>query len=107
MGGFPKLVLQSVDEGLAKVMGEDTAKAVKFYVDPSIAAKDPDRFITSIRKMFGKGTQTIEMRILDSLYSKVGLKLTNLEDSDFAQYVEEAKRQYVHRILAEEEPPKF
>lgn len=99
---FVKLLLQSLDEGLARVLGEDTAKAMKFYIDPSIAAGNPDLFMTSVHKIFGKGARTIESRILHSLYSRVGLRLNEEGDRAFWEYVEEAKRAYIQKIVAQQ-----
>lgn len=68
-----QLIVEAIHEGLASALGENTSKAVNFYVDPSIAARDPEAYMRGLRKMLGEGAKLLENRITKSLCEKAGV----------------------------------
>lgn len=88
-------LLKAVDEGLREVLGESGAKAVKFYVEPSIATTNIAQYTKSLRKLFAAGAETLERRIAAKLYESVGLQFVEKAGYDLAQYVKEAQMKRV------------
>jgi hypothetical protein len=70
---FEKLLMDSINDGLKKVFGEDTAKSVVFYIDPHLALADADNYARSMQKLFGQGSTVVLVAILDSLQTKTGV----------------------------------
>ena len=69
---FDRLLIESISEGLTKVLGDNNAKCVMFYVDPNLAVADPDNYARSLLGLFGLGTKAILDSILDNLHQKTG-----------------------------------
>ena len=84
-------LLKAIDEGLREVLGESGAKAVKFYVEPSIAITNIAQYVKSLRKIFVAGEEMLERKIADKLYESVGLQFVEKAGYDLAQYVKEAQ----------------
>ena len=70
---FDRLLVESITEGLTKVLGDNNAKCVIFYADPKMAVADPDNYARSLLGLFGMGTKVMLDTILDSLHQKTGV----------------------------------
>jgi hypothetical protein len=89
---FDALVVESVQEGLTKVLGDNNAKCVTFYVDPHIAVADPDNYARSLLGLFGTGTKVILDTILDNLHQKTGVGRSSA--TSFGEIVADARRNF-------------
>jgi hypothetical protein len=88
---FPDVLRRSIREGIAATVGRDTATAVEFYVDSSLAVKDISAYTTALQKLFAAGSKTIEERCAKALYSNLGLEFKVVEGNRLDDYVEAAK----------------
>jgi hypothetical protein len=93
---FDQLLIESIQQGLKKVLGEENAKCVTFYIDPHIAVANPDNYARSILKLLGTGTKVLLDEILDNLYQKTGAK-RNDDGSSFGDIVNNARHAYLQR----------
>jgi hypothetical protein len=93
---FEKLFLEAVDEGL-KVLGESGKHMVFFHLERSYSIKrhdipkKPEALAAGLEKIFGAGASVLLKLVLESLYSKLGLKLEDKGDYTFAECVNHAK----------------
>jgi hypothetical protein len=92
---FNSVLKRSVQEGIASVVGRQTAIAVEFYLDPSVASKDIARYTLSLEKMFTLGSKLIEERCAQVLYHNMGLNFQKHDDYKLTNYVEEAKKKWL------------
>jgi hypothetical protein len=88
---FPDVLRRSIREGIAATVGRDTATAVEFYVDSSLAVKDISAYTAALQKLFAAGSKTIEERCAKALYSNLGLEFKVVEGFELDDYVEAAK----------------
>ena len=77
---FDRLLMDSVDEALAKVFGENTAKSVVFYIDTNLAPADPSNYARSLEKLFGPGANVILEAIMNTLSKRVERPRTDSKD---------------------------
>jgi hypothetical protein len=89
---FPEVLRRSIREGIAATVGRDTAVAVEFYVDSSLAVKDISAYTAALEKLFAAGSKTIEERCARALYSNLGLEFKPVEGSTLDRYVEAARK---------------
>lgn len=80
----------AIHEGLNGVLGESGARAIEFYVDPSIAIKNIAEYRKSLRKLFSVGGEVLETKIAANFYAKLGLQFVEKAGYDLARYVQEA-----------------
>lgn len=69
---FNDLLVESIAEGLTRVLGIEGAKSVTFYIDPHIAIADPDIYASSVTKLLGVGTEALFDAILENLHRNTG-----------------------------------
>jgi len=69
---FDDLVNQSVVEGMSKILGENTWRAINFFFDTRMAASHPDTFTRLLDRMFGLTSKVLQKSIAESLFAKVG-----------------------------------
>jgi hypothetical protein len=93
---FEKLFLEAVDEGL-NFLGESGKHMVFFHLERSYLIKrldipeKPEALAAGLEKIFGAGASVLQKLILESLYSKLGLKFEDKGDYTFAECVNHAK----------------
>ncbi|MDA4136871.1 MAG: hypothetical protein OK449_07765 [Thaumarchaeota archaeon] len=92
---FDTLLVQSIEDGLVKVLGDESAKCVTFYIDPHIAAANPDNYAKSILKLFGIGSKVMFDSILDELHEKTGTAKS--EATSFGSAVTDARQSFQQR----------
>jgi hypothetical protein len=88
---FPDVLRRSIQEGIAAIVGRDTAIAVEFYVDSSLAVKDIAAYDAALQRLFAAGSKTIEERCARTLYSNLGLQFSTVEGFRLKDYVEAAR----------------
>ena len=88
---FGDLLRRSVREGIAAVIGRDTAIAVEFYLDSSLAVKDISAYTAALQRLFAAGSKTIEERCAKALYSNLGLEFKVVEGFTLDDYVKAAR----------------
>jgi len=92
---FNSVLKRSVQEGIASVVGRETAIAVEFYLDPSLASKDIAMYTLSLEKMFMLGAKLIEERCAQALYHNMGLHFQKRDDYKLSNYVDDAKKKWL------------
>ena len=90
--GFPEVLRRSIQEGVVRTVGRETAAAVEFYVDSSLAVKDIAAYTAALQRMFADGSKTIEERCAQALYSNIGLEFKVVSGFRLDDYVEAARR---------------
>jgi len=88
---FPDVLRRSIQEGIARTVGKDTAIAVEFYVDSSLAVKDIAAYTVALQRMFRAGSKTLEERCARTLYANLGLEFKVVEGYELDDYVEAAR----------------
>ncbi len=92
---FNSVLRRSVQEGIASVVGHQTAVSVEFYLDPTIATKDIVQYTTALEKMFTVGAKLIEERCAQALYHNMGLSFEKHDGYDLSKYVSDAKKKWL------------
>jgi len=103
-GGFERLLLEAVDEGLSS-LGESSKQAVYFHLKIGFNLKRHEipykieDFADAIEKIFGLGASFLEILIMKRLYEKVGqpLKLQVSKDFTFTEYVAVVRRGFLEK----------
>lgn len=96
---FPQLLLESIDEGLS-VLGNEPREAVYQFLRTicSLPREDiPDHvpeFAAGLRRALGGASKVIERLILRRLFEKTGSSFRDVPDTDFNEYVLDAKRRF-------------
>ena len=92
MDDFEKLLSNVILVCLRDLLGTTAANAMNFYLDPSVAAKDPDGYASRLISITGPNSSNVILkRIQDSLCEKVGLPKQTWKS--FAQCVFTARKQ--------------
>jgi hypothetical protein len=94
-GSFNTVLRRSIQEGISSVVGRETAVAVEFYLDPSIATKDILAYTVALERMFTLGSKLIEDRCAQALYSNMGIAFQRRENYKLNNYVEDAKKKWL------------
>jgi hypothetical protein len=96
---FSQLLLECIDEGLS-VLGNEPREAVYQFLNTicalsreDIPVRVPD-FATGLKKALGGASKVIERVILRKLYEKTGSTFREVSDTEFNDYVLEAKRRF-------------
>jgi hypothetical protein len=90
---FPEILRRSIRDGITAIVGRDTAIAVEFYVDSSLAVKDIAAYTAALEKLFAAGSKTIEERCAKALYSNLGLEFKAVEGFRLNDYVAAARNE--------------
>jgi len=96
---FEQLLLECIDEGLS-VLGNEPQHALYQYLLTicSLPREEiPDRvadFAAGLRKSLGGASKVIERIILRKMFQKVGSSFRESPDTEFTEYVADAKRRY-------------
>jgi len=90
---FDDLVSQSVTETISKILGTDTWKAIQFFFDTKIAAREPEAFAVLLDKMFGLTSKVLQKKIGENLLGKVGAAQPS-SNLDFRQILHLAKGKF-------------
>jgi len=96
---FPQLLLESIDEGLS-VLGNEPREAVYQFLRTicSLPREDiPDHvpeFAAGLKRALGGASKVIERLILRRLFEKTGSSFRDVPDTDFNEYVLDAKRRF-------------
>jgi hypothetical protein len=92
---FNTMFVESIGDGLAVVLGVDSAKALTFMLDPHIAVADPDIYVASVTKLLGTGTDVLFATILDNLRRKTGIPTGDAKS--FGEAVADNRRKFQQR----------
>lgn len=96
---FELLLLECIDEGLS-VLGNEPREALYQYLLTicSLPREEiPNRvadFAGGLRKSLGGASKVIERMILRKLFQKTGYNFRETTDTEFTEYVADAKRRY-------------
>lgn len=96
---FDQVLLECIDEGLS-VLGNEPREALYQYLltisslpREEIPARLAD-FVAGLRKSLGGASKVIERIILRKLFQKTGSSFREAIDTEFTEYVVDAKRRY-------------
>ena len=94
---FAEVLLESIDEGLAVLGGEPQQAVYQFLQTICSLPKEqiPHRvpeFAAGLRKALGGASKVLERVILRKLFEKTGSVFREIPDSEFSDYVEDARR---------------
>lgn len=96
---FELLLLECIDEGLS-VLGNEPRQALYQYLlticslpRDEIPGRVAD-FAAGLKKSLGGASRVIERIILRKLFQKTGSNFRETMDTEFTEYVAEAKRRY-------------
>ena len=96
---FELLLLECIDEGLS-VLGNEPRQALYQYLlticslpRDEIPSRVAD-FAAGLKKSLGGASRVIERIILRKLFQKTGSNFRETTDTEFTEYVAEAKRRY-------------
>lgn len=96
---FEQLLLECIDEGLS-VLGNEPRQALYQYLlticslpREEIPTRVSD-FVAGLRKSLGGASKVMERMILRKLLQKTGSSFRETIDTEFTEYVTDAKRRY-------------
>jgi hypothetical protein len=96
---FEQILLECIDEGLS-VLGNEPREALYHYLlticslpREEIPGRVAD-FAAGLRKSLGGASRVIERIILRKVFQKTGSSYREIIDTEFADYVGDAKRRY-------------
>jgi len=96
---FSQLLLECIDEGLS-VLGNEPREAVYHFLQTICALRREDipdhvtDFETGLKRALGGASKVIERLILRRLFEKTGSSFREMPDTDFGEYVLEARRRF-------------
>jgi hypothetical protein len=96
---FSELLLECIDEGLS-ILGREPCEAVYQFLRTigSLQREDiPDHipdFASGLKRALGGASRVIERIILRKLFEKTGSSFREIPDTDFNEYVLDAKRRF-------------
>ncbi len=104
---FEKLLLEAVDEGLSS-LGQSSMLAIYFHLEKDFNVKKqeiPSKievFEDAIEKLFGLGSNFLEVLFINHLREKIDEVSVLRESSDlsFAEYVKAARRDFLDKRRA-------
>jgi len=102
---FGDLLLESIDEALADLLGRKARESIYDYMtrERSISRSEIvahlDQLSSLLGSIFGKGSKTIEKSIVRKLYSKLGWEFVEISSYELADYLK-MLRDRVERDLA-------
>jgi len=95
---FARLLSEAVEEAMGAHLGNFAKEAIyrrlgELHITRVEANTDPELLDRGLRQLLGDGRLALERRILDILYSRVGLPPLKFPlNREYAEYVQEAKR---------------
>ncbi len=95
---FEELVRSSFSETVSSVLGQETCKAVSFYFDISLLAKEPEIFAGLLERLFGRTAEVLEKMMSEKLIAKVGVKLERREGADFHTLIRIARAKFLSSL---------
>jgi len=101
---FENALSQAINEGLSSI-STIVAPVLRAYLDDALfyeigrmktrsTIKDARKLERGLEKMFGFGAKVFEKRILESLYTRLSLRLETGQNLSFLQAVEKAKEAF-------------
>jgi hypothetical protein len=100
---FEKVILQTIDNVLKKVLGEGVANIITIYAkkgDHSKWEEDPERvkaLLDALRDLVGLSSRIVEHMILKNLYSLLELNFEEKANYDFFDYIRELRKRQIDR----------
>ena len=92
---FEELLRKAIWASLVEIFGENTARAVAYYVDPRIATSNMSLYSETLRKIFQEGSKVLEEKCAEKLYAGLGLEFQKREGWTLANYIEDARQRFV------------
>jgi hypothetical protein len=91
---FDVLVGRAVGESMAKILGPNTWKAVNFYFDTRIVAREPEKFTKILDRLFGSTSKVLQKDMTERIFRKVGSSEPISSQQDLRSILKAAKIQF-------------
>jgi hypothetical protein len=94
---FDMILFEAVRDGLSSI-GSSIPPAVLPYfkrkgsIGPGGVINDPEAFHENLKEIFGFGSKLIENKILELLYTKLGISVENENNHSFPEKIENLQR---------------
>ncbi len=92
---FTKLLLESINEAFSFSRVLLHFLEISSSLDINKIMEDPDKLTTGLRSLFEEGAEVIERRIIENLYSKLGINPISHGRQDFSEAIKKAYKRYV------------
>ncbi len=92
-----KTLLEAVEDGISS-LGDSPKQAIFFHLENSFQIGKKEipaniyEFSKALEKIFGPGATYLEKLIVRRLYEKLGLEFKEVENWNFLEYVDNAKK---------------
>jgi hypothetical protein len=101
---FNKILLEAIDEGIKRILGEPAAQSIYFYLERDEHLRREDipnnleKFLFTLERIFSVGALVIEKAIMENLYLRLRrrnknllLKYKDTEQFNFISYINDLK----------------
>jgi len=94
---FHQALLEAIDEGFL-ALGDSVRQAIYWHLENRFSIKRSEipnklkEFMEALRNMFGAGAEILLKVIIKRFYMKLNLNFKDIEDWNFIDYVENAKK---------------
>jgi hypothetical protein len=80
---------------MSKILGPNTWKAINFYFDTRVIAKQPDAFTKVLDRLFGSTSKVLQKAIVETLLQKLGASEDEASAQDFRGILRLARIRFV------------
>jgi len=94
-GRFEEILREAVEEALREALGLSEARALKFYVDPSVIMENPAESYKVLERLFGAKAKLIAESVRRRLCEL--LRIENLPTTGFEETINAARYLYLRR----------
>jgi hypothetical protein len=90
---FAAVLRDSISAGMSRVIGVEGTQSMLYYIDLP-GSDNPEKFHERLKEIFGSGTAALERVILQELYQMTGVSHASVNEGDFVNKVELARRMF-------------
>jgi isocitrate dehydrogenase kinase/phosphatase len=101
--GFNKILLDSIDGALLS-LGESAKQSIYFHIEHNYKVtrnqipQNLEQFQRALEKIFGVGSQYLEILIMKNLYAGIGcpLHMETTKQLEFIEYIDMARQNFLN-----------
>ena len=79
------------------MLGTVVLRSIRFYFDPKILVRDPNRLLEAFRSLFGNTATMLEKEVKEDLGERMGVPRDQRNSLDFRSFVKTAKSLFVSK----------
>ena len=79
---------------MSRMLGGEVWKAISFYFDVKLVAREPQTFATVLDKLFGASSKVLQRVIGETLISKLGSQVDKRKEREFQDWIQIAKAKF-------------